>query len=294
VKSFAVAGAPITWGVCEVPGWGHQLDPERVLAEMASLGLTATELGPDGFLPYDPTELRRVLERHRLRLVAGFVPVVLHDQARWEEERGEMDRQMATLAAGGAEMAVLAASSGVDGYEDAAALNEDEWGHLVAALAESSSVAASPGLGMSLHPHYGTVVERPDEIERVLAASPVDLCLDTGHVMVGGGDPVAVAEVAADRITHVHLKDVDAGTAERVRHGEITYHQAVVAGLYRPLGQGDVDLAAILTLLDGAGFDGWIVLEQDTVLSSEPPAGAGPVADAAESIRFLQRALEAV
>ena len=294
MRTFAIAGAPITWGVCEVPDWGHQLDPDRVLAEMASLGLTATELGPDGFLPNDPTELRTVLERHRLRLIAGFVPVVLHDQARWEEERGEMDRQLATLAAGGAEMAVLAASSGVDGYEDAAALTEDEWDHLVAALAESASVAASHGLGMSLHPHYGTVVERPDEIERVLAASPVDLCLDTGHVMVGGGDPVAVAELAADRITHVHLKDVDAATAERVRRGEVTYHQAVVAGLYRPLGRGDVDLATILTVLDGAGFDGWIVLEQDTVLSSEPPAGAGPMADAAESIRFLQRALEAV
>lgn len=292
--TFAVAGAPITWGVCEVPGWGHQLDPDRVLAEMASLGLTATELGPDGFLPYDPAELRTVLERHRLRLVAGFVPVVLHDRARWEEERGEMDRQLATLAAGGAEMAVLAASSGVDGYEGAASLTDDEWDHLVAALAESSTVAASHGLGISLHPHYGTVVERPDEIERVLAASPVDLCLDTGHVMVGGGDPVAVAELAAGRITHVHLKDVDAATAERVRRGEVTYHQGVVAGLYRPLGQGDVDLAAILTVLDGAGFDGWIVLEQDTVLSSEPPAGAGPMADAAESIRFLQRALEAV
>ncbi len=294
MRAFSIAGAPITWGVCEVPGWGHQLDPDRVLAEMASLGLTATELGPDGFLPGDPTELRPVLERHRLRLVAGFVPVVLHDPAAWEEERGEMDRQMATLAAGGADMAVVAAATGVDGYEGAAALSEDEWGHLVAALAESANIAATHGLGMSLHPHYGTVIERPEEIERILATSPVDLCLDTGHVMVGGGDPVVVAELAADRITHVHLKDVDAATAERVRSGDITYHQGVVAGLFRPLGRGDVDLRTILTVLDRAGFDGWIVLEQDTVLSTEPPAGAGPMADASESIRFLQRALEAV
>ena len=93
--------------------------------------------------------------------------------------------------------------------------------------------------------------------------------------MVGGGDPVAVAERAADRITHVHLKDVDAVMAERVRRGEITYHEAVVAGLYRPLGRGDVDIAAIVRVLDGAGFDGWIVLEQDTVLPTEPPVGSG-------------------
>src|ERR671918_2317668 len=73
-----LAGAPISWGVCEVPGWGRQLEPERVLREMASLGLAASELGPVGYLSLDAAHVRGLLDRFGLRLVAGFVPVVLH------------------------------------------------------------------------------------------------------------------------------------------------------------------------------------------------------------------------
>ena len=76
--AMKLAGAPITWGVSEVPGWGHQLGRDRVLAEIAGAGLRATELGPRGFLPEDPAELRRRLAEHGLTLVAGFVPAVLH------------------------------------------------------------------------------------------------------------------------------------------------------------------------------------------------------------------------
>ena len=74
-----LAAAPISWGVCEVPGWGHQLPPDRVFGEMATLGFTATELGPIGYLPFEPAAIREALERHGLRLVGGFVPLVLHE-----------------------------------------------------------------------------------------------------------------------------------------------------------------------------------------------------------------------
>ena len=73
-----IAGAPISWGVCEAPGWGHQMDPERVLGEVAELGLPAVEAGPDGFLPREPAEALRLLSEHGVRLVGGFVPVVVH------------------------------------------------------------------------------------------------------------------------------------------------------------------------------------------------------------------------
>ena len=74
-----IAGAPISWGVCEVPGWGHQLDPDRVLREMREVGLAATEFGPAGFLPDDPAGKVATLAAHGLAAVGGFVPVVLHD-----------------------------------------------------------------------------------------------------------------------------------------------------------------------------------------------------------------------
>src|SRR5260370_42673821 len=72
-----IAGAPISWGVCEVPGWGYQLPPERVLTEMQQVGLAATELGPDGFLPADPTVMAELQAARHLTAVGGFIPSVL-------------------------------------------------------------------------------------------------------------------------------------------------------------------------------------------------------------------------
>jgi len=284
-----IAGAPITWGVCEVPGWGHQMTPERVLSEMADLGLTATEMGPDGFLPGDPDELERLLDHHGLELAAGFVPVVLHDEARWERDRREVSRQIATLGEAGASTVVLAASTGDESYEQAATLTDQQWAHLVGALKEAGNMAGEYGLTVSLHPHYGTAIEGPAEIHRLLETSDVGLCLDTGHVLVGGGDPVDLAESAAERVVHVHLKDVDADLASRVSGGELGYRQAVGFGLYRPLGEGNVDIAAVVSALDGVGYQGWFVLEQDTVLAEEPDPGEGPMADAETSLRYLRR-----
>jgi len=288
-----IAAAPITWGVCEVPGWGHQLDPERVLSEMEALGFSATELGPDGFLPSDPESLRELLEAHNLMLVAGFVPVVLHQADRWSEERRRTERQMVTLAEGGASIVVLAASTGTEGYEMTSSLGDQEWSHLARALAELEEIAVRHGLTACLHPHYGTVVETSEQIERLFQISDVGICLDTGHVMVGGGDPVELARTAAHRIRHVHLKDVDAAVAKAVRQGELSYRQAVAQGLYRPLGQGDVDVAAIIAALAAVGYQGWYVLEQDTVLGEEPPEGKGPSSAAAISLHYLKERLPA-
>jgi len=288
-----IAAAPITWGVCEVPGWGHQLDPERVLSEMEALGFSATELGPDGFLPPDPESLRELLEAHNLMLVAGFVPVVLHQADRWSEERRRTERQIVTLAEGGASIVVLAASTGTEGYEMTSSLGDQEWSHLARALAELEEIAVRHGLTACLHPHYGTVVETSEQIERLFQISDVGICLDTGHVMVGGGDPVELARTAAHRIRHVHLKDVDAAVAKAVRQGELSYRQAVAQGLYRPLGQGDVDVAAIIAALAAVGYQGWYVLEQDTVLGEEPPEGKGPSSAAAISLHYLKERLPA-
>jgi inosose dehydratase len=130
------------------------------------------------------------------------------------------------------------------------------------------------------------MIETAGEVERLLADSSVGLCLDTGHLLIGGSDPVALARDHAARVRHVHLKDVDAALAARVRDGSISYTEAVRADLYRPLGQGDVDIASIVESLERSGYDGWYVLEQDTVLDG-PPAGVGPLADVRASMEHL-------
>src|SRR4051794_30791712 len=103
-----LAGAPISWGVCEIPGWGRMLPPERVLSEMASLGLAATELGPLGYLPPDPADIRALLDRHGLGLVGAFVPLVLHERS-LEQAREVLDQVMPLMGALDAEVLVVSA-----------------------------------------------------------------------------------------------------------------------------------------------------------------------------------------
>jgi inosose dehydratase len=286
-SELRIAGAPISWGVCEVPGWGYQMDAERVLHEAAELGLGAVEAGPEGFLPPDPTETSRLLSRHGLRLVGGFIPAVLHRPEVRMAELDAVEKQVRLFSAAGAQVVVLAASTGRDGYEESAELDEGEWEELFATLALVEEIGARQGLGVVLHPHYGTAIERPEHVRRFLEGCETGLCLDTGHLMVGGGDPVRVAESAARRVCHVHLKDVDAGLAERVVSGALGYEEAVWRGLYRPLGQGDVDLRRVLELLEEVGYEGWYVLEQDVMLDAEPDAGSGPYGAVRKSLAFL-------
>ncbi|MEV0719258.1 TIM barrel protein [Asanoa sp. NPDC050611] len=277
-----IAGAPISWGVCEVPGWGHQLPPETVLRQMRELGLAATEFGPDGFLPDAPAEKAATLNAYGLAAVGQFVPVVLHDAR--HDPLPDVQKAMDGLVAAAASTVVIAAATGQEGYDDRPVLDDAGWSTLLGNLDRITDAAAARGLHATLHPHVGTMVESGAETQKVLDGSRIGLCLDTGHLLIGGGDPVAVARAHPERIAHVHLKDVRTDWAAQVRKGEATYTDAVAAGMYVPLGQGDVDLAAIVTALEDAGYQGWYVLEQDTVLDGESD---GPVEAVRASIEWL-------
>jgi inosose dehydratase len=274
-----LAAAPISWGVCEVPGWGHQLAPERVFGEMASLGVRATELGPIGYLPFEPAAIREALDRHGLRLVGGFVPLVLHEPAL---DTAEAERVAAVLAAAGAEVFNAAVVADAQ-WSPPLPLDDDGWSRVARHLAEVERLVAQHGLTLALHPHVGTQVETAADVERMLELSEVGWCLDTGHLLIGGVDPAEFARRHGDRVVHVHLKDVDMAVARR----GLSLVQAVQAGLFRPLGHGDVRIDEVLDGLDGYGR--WLVLEQDTALTGEePPVGNGPVTDVRTSIAYLQ------
>ena len=280
-----IAGAPISWGVCEVPGWGYQLEPNKVLAEMRELGLAATELGPDGFLPADPDELAATLDEYGLEAVGGFTPVLVHEAGHdpVPDIAGLLDAYIAAKA----EVMVLAAVTGVDGYDSRPELNDDGWNTLLTNLDRLHDAAADRGIRAVLHPHVGTMIEKKDEVTRVLDGSKIPLCLDTGHLLIGGTNPLELARDAADRITHTHLKDVHADYAARVQSGELTYTQAVAQGMYTPLGTGDAEIAGVVKHLVDQGFDGWFTLEQDTILAGEPE-GEGPVGDVRTSVAYLR------
>jgi inosose dehydratase len=281
-----LAGAPISWGVCEVPGWGRQLEPERVLAEMASLGLAATELGPVGYLSLDVDRVRSLLERFGLRLIAGFVPLVLHTPS-FEDARAVLDGVAPLLAAVGGEVLTVAPVMDSD-WSEPGSLHDREWTQLAQNLERVQEMATRHGLTAALHPHAGSLIETRDQIERILADSAVPVCLDTGHLAIGGAEPTGFVRRHGERIVHVHLKDVDAALAGQVRDGALSLVEATKRGLFQPLGRGDASIGEVVGLLDRHGYERWLVLEQDTTITGEePPVGRGPVLDVQTSIEYL-------
>ncbi|WP_232531933.1 sugar phosphate isomerase/epimerase family protein [Microbacterium halophytorum] len=258
---------------------------------MRALGYTASELGAEGFLPPLPEQKAATLAEYGMTAVGSFVPEVLHDAG--HDPLPRIERELDDYAASGAEVLIVAAVTGQRGYDaKRPELDQRQWDTLFRNLDVIRERAAARGVTATLHPHVGTVVETASDVQKVIDGSSALFCFDTGHLMIGGTDPVAFAAEHASRIACTHLKDVSLEGMNRVKNGEISYFDAIVADiLYRPLGQGDVDVRAIVNSLVDSGYTGWLILEQDKVVLEEPTADSGPIEDARASLAYLRAVL---
>ena len=283
-----LASAPISWGICEVPDWGVQIPAARVLAEMAEVGLVATELGAAGYLGTTPEEVLEMTSRHGLQVIGGFVPLVLHTQ----EARAQMieqAREAAFVLSGvGADLFVTAVV--VDAaWSPRVPLSDEQWENIFAGFAIVDEICDEFGLTQVLHPHVNTLVETADDVNRVLAGSDVLWCLDTGHLAIGGTDPVNFAIENFDRIGHVHLKDVKASLVDPLNNKELSLYNATQQGIFPSVGAGMIPMGEIIDVMVEGGYDGWYVLEQDMALAGPLPAiGEGPIVGIRESIAFIK------
>lgn len=279
-----IAAAPASWGICELPGWGYQFAVEHVLADMRALGVKATELGPEGFVPGAPAEQRALLERYGLTALGEFCPLVLHQAGQpIDEQVNEILERFGRL---GADTMVIAVATGAVTYDRRPQLTETEWLTLTDNLQHVAGLASRSGVTACVHPHMGTLIQTGEEVERVLQACDIPLCLDSGHLTVGGADSVEIARTYPHRIAHVHLKDVNLALATAVQDGNLDYSEAVHQGLYTTLGDGDVDLATIVRSLEADGYTGWYVPELDRMLAGEAD-GPGTVTAIRASMEFL-------
>lgn len=283
-----VASAPISWGICEVPGWGAMLPTPRVLAEMAELGMPATELGAPGFLPDDPGDVQVELAQYGMTLLGGFTPVVLHDPAMRDETIRQATATAQLFQRAGATKFVSAVVMDPD-WSQPRRLSIDEQRHMTEMFGVLDEICAEHGLEQVLHSHVMTLVETADDVNRVLDSCDVHWCLDTGHLAIGGVDPVAFAEESFERVGHVHLKDVRLDMVPAVLSRDVTLMEATQRGLFTPLGQGDVDIVGVIQALESRGYQGWYVIEQDTALTDGLPGeGAGPIHQVRASVDYLR------
>jgi inosose dehydratase len=274
-----LASAPCTWGVWERTVDRDDLIPASSMLEaVAALGYRGIELGPPGYFGADAAAVGAALEPYGLELVGAFAPLRIGDPAGFEEDLDFLERTVEILAATGArgpvvlagdENEIRLAAAGRPEATRETALKGDDFRRAAERVERAASIAADRGVPAAFHPHTATYIESPEEVAALLEATDpglVKIAFDTGHTIVGGGDPVELARSARDRILHLHLKDVDPALLAKVRSRELSVEAAWDAGLFCPFGAGAVDFAAVLGELDG--FDGWAVVEQDRVAVS--------------------------
>ncbi len=269
-----LALSPSCWGISELEGWGHQLDRDRVLSEASAVGEGAIMAGPPGFLPDRSDQAKAVLRRHRLQVVGGHVQAVLHQHELRGPELAHVDGHAQWLAAIGARTLVLSAiwerGAGAPGER-----SRPQWAHVLHFIGSVEHVCSRHRLKLAVMPRYGSSIQGPDQIERLLVGSEAGVCLDLAQLALAGADPLDMIQEAAGRIVHVQLNDLDADVARRLRDRSIDYAEAVGQGLYKPIGEGSIDVRAVTAALRKAGYRGWYSLEQEVRLgsASERPLG---------------------
>jgi inosose dehydratase len=295
-EKIQFAAAPVSWGVQDDRGPAWEQPYERMLGEMVSAGYTGTELGPYGYFPADAAVLNETLQRLRLTLLSSFVPVPLTDPARVETVIEHVRRVGGLLSALGAKLLVLADCQTPERREIAGrvpvdgskSLKLEQWKQVGAIIRQVERASAEFGLRVVFHPHVATFVETPFEVENLfnaLADTPVGLCLDTGHCVYGGGDPVDEARKYGDRLEYVHIKDVDARILGEARSKKLNFEQAVGTGVFSRIGAGCIDFDAFFRFLAENRYAGWAIVEQDVIYGKTLVA---PVESMRDSLGYLK------
>lgn len=263
--------APDSWGVWNPSGDPLQTPWTRYLDEVVAAGYTWVELGPLGYLPTDAAVLRDELDRRGLVLTGGTVFAALHRGGQaLIDAKTACDAEAATLVPMGARYLIVLP----DGYSDMqgnltgpTTLTDDEWDDLTGGMSELARyVKGEHGLELVAHPHADTHLGTQAEIERFLDETDpddVNLCLDTGHVAYCGADNLRIIGDYPERVTYVHLKQVDVAIRARVREERLGFAQAVRLGVMVEPPLGEPDMPTLLTALAGLDRDLFCIVEQD-------------------------------
>jgi inosose dehydratase len=277
VFMIELAGGPVSWGVdfADAP---DNPPAEVVLHALAAAGLRWIELGPVGYLAPD------ALSSRGLSAVGTFVFEDFHAAA--DAALLATEAALEAITAAGGSLLILIdrpspARAATAGRSDRAPrLDAGSWSRMLDLLQTAADRAAARGVRAVVHPHAGGYIEFEDEIDRMLAETGHGHCLDTGHALYAGSDPVALLTRHADRIEHLHLKDVAAG----VRARGLDFWDAVTAGIFCPVGDGLLDLPALRDTLTTTGYSGFATIEQDR----RPDTAGDPADDLARSVTRLR------
>ena len=275
-----VANAPVSFGVFELTeGAGDAPEPDELAGAVAAAAYDGIDLGPVGYLGHEDIGGR--LRRHGLSLAGGWVALRFPDPNGFEEDLGELNHALdvftvaaeihpdnppkPTLADAGSQLRRDNPGRGADLPE--IGLDNDGWKTLSRNVARAADACRARGLEPTFHHHACTYVEAPHEVERLLEETDIGLCLDSGHLVLGSGDPIDALRSWAERINHIHVKDCRLEVLRQVIEAGEGMEAVWRRGAFCELGTGDVDVEGFLAGVASFGYEGWIVVEQDTIPS---------------------------
>ncbi|MGN9838736.1 TIM barrel protein [Nonomuraea sp. H19] len=264
-----VANAPVSFGVFE-PGGTPPLSAGEMVRALAEAGYDGIDLGPIGYLGTGADLVERL---GGLLLAGGWADLRYADAAAFREGLPALEATLDVFAAVPKASPPPRPTLGCSGSPERFArpggsvpgLTAAEWPGYAARVQEAADRCRERGFEPAFHHHLGTYVETSEDVERLLELTDVQLCLDTGHLLLAGGDPVAALRAWADRVGHVHIKDGDTKILSQVLADGADLRELMGRGGFAPLGEGELDLPAVVRTLDEIGYAGWIVIEQDTL-----------------------------
>jgi len=235
--------------------WGGRLG--EIAEVVAMSGFTGIEFEVVMSGGYESSaDVARLLEKNGLRLAALTLVLDWRQAQETESEYAEADRVIEIVSHfAGSKLNLVPMPFAVPPTDRLLAQN-----HLLACLTGITERAVAAGVSPTFHPNSprGSIVRVRDDYERVIPLLPEGLgwTPDTGHLAVGGMDPVEIIRQFRDRVNHVHLKDADA------------------SGHWVQNGSGAIDMPGVVAYLAQTGYSGWIVVEDESPEAEQDPHAA--------------------
>lgn len=283
--------APIGWCNDDMPELGAENTFRQTVSEMALAGFTGTEIGNK--YPKDVKELKWELDLRGMCIASRWFSSFLLTKP-FEEVAADFEQNLEFLAALGARrINVSEQSHSIQGQMETPVLggakyvmNDAEWAQFCQGLDKLGEIAGKRGFKLCFHHHMGTVVQTAEETDRMMASTSPDkvfLCYDTGHFTFAGEDPLAMLRKYADRVGHVHLKDMRRDVVDRVKPEGMSFLKAVRAGAFTVPGDGNVAFDPVFDLLGRSGYEGWLLVEAE-----QDPAKANPLEYAIKARNYIR------
>lgn len=300
-EQVRVANAPVSYGAFEVTVGVHPNVPEApdVLDAIAEAGYVGVDLGPYGYFG-DGEGLVKALRSRDLELCGGFLEIPFSVPEELDEGMQDLDRLLDVLDLfPDQELAPVPTLSdavreierqkwpGKSAQDRSFGLPEDRWESFSGGIQRAADRCRERGYNPTFHHHTGSWVEAEWEVEKVLNLTDVGLALDTGHLLLGWGDPVKAISEWGDRINHIHLKDAHTAVLRKIMDEGAPMGAIWEGRAFCALGAGDLDLDGVVKGLDAIDYAGWIVVEQDLVPDADD-AVATAIADQLRNREFLR------